>query len=65
MDSRLLGWGAGLGVLRCRGGAPLAGGLRPPAHLRPLARLCRFERGEGEERLQCSCGAPNCTGFLN
>lgn len=26
---------------------------------------CRFEREEGEERLPCMCGAPNCSGFLN
>lgn len=25
----------------------------------------RFEREEGEERLPCMCGAPNCSGFLN
>ncbi|EFN53400.1 hypothetical protein CHLNCDRAFT_14389, partial [Chlorella variabilis] len=25
----------------------------------------RFEREEGEERVPCACGAPNCSGYLN
>jgi SET domain-containing protein len=25
----------------------------------------RFKEEEGENRVQCACGAPNCKGFLN
>lgn len=65
--ARTLGLGACFADFgrQSRAGSPLVAGLLLPTHLRLLPKLRRFERAEGEERLQCSCGAPNCTGFLN
>lgn len=31
----------------------------------PCIAIRRFKAEEGEQRLPCNCGAPNCTGFLN